>query len=83
MFEEAFKKAGCEGLHQMVPEASAVGESQSNGKADSSAQKVEDLLRTYKSALGTNINDRIPADHPVFAWMVEHTPSMYKQAGMH
>ena len=67
MFEEAFKVAGREGLHQMVPEASAVGESQANGKAESSVQKVEDLLRTYKSALETNINERIPADHPVFA----------------
>ena len=52
MLEEAFKQSGREGalynpdLHQMVPEASAVGESKSNGKAESSAQKVEDLLRT-------------------------------------
>ena len=79
MFEEAFKVAGREGLHQMVPEASAVGESQSNGKAESSVQKVEDLLRTYKSALETNINERIPADHPVFAWMVDHTASIYNR----
>ena len=79
MFEEAFKVAGREGLHQMVPEASAVGETQSHGKAESSVQRVEDLLRTYKSALETNINDRIPADHPVFAWMVEHTASIYNR----
>ena len=63
----------------MVPEAFAVGESQSNGKAESSAQKVEDLLRTSKSALENNIDTRIPADHPVSAWMVEHTASIYNR----
>ena len=63
----------------MVPEASAVGESKFNGKAETSVQKVEDLLSTYKSALGTSIDDRIPADHPVFAWMVEHTASIYNR----
>ena len=85
MFEEAFKAAGREGvsynpnLQQMVPEASAVGESQSNGKAESAVQKVEDLLRTYKSALETNIDERIPANHPVFAWLVEHTASIHNR----
>ena len=85
MFEEAFKASGREGalynadLHQMVPEASAVGESQSNGKAESSVQKIEDLLRTYKSALETNIGTRIPVDHPVFAWMVEHAASIHNR----
>ena len=85
MFEEAFKAAGREGimynpnLQQMVPEASDVGECQSHGKAESAVQKVEDFLRTYKSALETNINDRIPADHPVFAWMVEHTASIHNR----
>ena len=85
MLEESFKVSSREGvlynpdLHQMVPEASAVGESQSNGKAESSVQKVEDLLRTYKSALETNIDQRIPADHPTFAWMVEHTASLYNR----
>ena len=42
-------------------------------------QKVEDLLRTYKSALETNIDQRVPADHPTFAWMVEHTASLYNR----
>ena len=27
----------------------------------------------------TNIDSRIPADHPVFAWMVEHTASIYNR----
>ena len=85
MSEEAFKVSGREGalynsdLHQMVPEASAAGESQSNGKAEKSVQKIKDLLRSYKSALETNIGTRIPVDHPVFAWMVEHAASIYNR----
>ena len=47
MTEEAFKASGREGahynadLHQMVPEASAVGESQSDSKAESFVQKMK------------------------------------------
>ena len=57
LFEETFKASSREGmlhnpqLTQMVPEASAVGESQSNGRAENAVQRFEDLLRCYKSAL--------------------------------
>ena len=61
IFEAAFKKADREGelfnpeLDQMVPESSAVGESQSNGRAENAVQRLEDILRTYKCALETNV----------------------------
>ena len=83
LFEETFKASNREGtplfnatLTQMVPEASAVGESQSNGKAENTVQKFEDLLRTYKSALETHLDFKIPIDHPVFRWMTEHVASI-------
>ena len=63
-------------LTQMVPEASAVGESQSNGKAENAIQKFEDLLRTYKSALETHLECSIPIDHAIFRWMTEHVASV-------
>ena len=72
LFEETFKASCREGtplhnsvLTQMVPEASAVGESQSNGKDENAVQKFEDLLRTYKSALETHLDCSIPVDHPI------------------
>ena len=55
LFEEAFVRSSREGqcyngkLEQFAPEASAVGESQSNGRAENAVQMVEDKLRTYKS----------------------------------
>ena len=83
LFEETFKASGREGtplhnpqLTQMVPEASAVGESQSNGKAENAVQKFEDLLRTYKSALETHLQCRIPIDHTIMRWMTEHVASI-------
>ena len=83
MFEDAFNRSGRDGvafdprLEQFVPEASAVGKSQSNGKAENTVQRLEDMLRTYKSALETNIDSRIPTDHPIIHWMVEHGAAVY------
>ena len=60
LFEKAFSKSTRQGelhnppLQQMVLEASSVGKSQSNGKAEIAVQKLEDLVRTYKSAIETN-----------------------------
>ena len=85
IFEAAFRKADRQGkpynpeLDQMVPEASAVGESQSNGRAENAVQRLEDLLRTYKCALESNIGFRIPVEHPVINWMVEHSASVYNR----
>ena len=85
LFEETFKAACREGvsrcpkLSQMVPEASAVGESQSNGAAENAVQKFEDLFRCYKSALETHLDAQIPIDKPVMKWLVEHTASIFNR----
>ena len=42
-----------------APEASAVGESQSNGRAEAAVQHVEDQLRTLKAALQTRIGQKL------------------------
>ena len=82
LFESAFQASARQGvLHnptlvQLTPEASSVGESQSNGKAENAVRRVEDLVRTYKSALETICGARLPADHPTFHWMVEHAASV-------
>ena len=51
------------------------GWKQLNGKAKRSVQQLQDLVRTYKSAKETRIERRIPTDHPVLHWMVEHAAS--------
>ena len=56
-----------------VRENSAVGESQSNGKAEAAVQCVEDQLRVMKAALESRISARIPSQHPVMKWLVEYS----------
>lgn len=83
LFEATFQASQREGspvcnenLVQMVTEVSAVGESASNGKAENAVQRVEDMMRTYKSAFENHINARIPAKHSVLHRVAEHTASI-------
>ena len=55
-----------------VPEHSHPGESQSNGLAESAAKELVDQVRTLKMSLELKVKGRLPNDHPVMAWMVEH-----------
>ena len=49
LFQAALGKLTIDGeIVTAVPEASAVGESQSNGLSERVAQQLEDLVRTYK-----------------------------------
>ena len=59
-----------------IPEHSAVGESQSNARAERAVQGFEDQLRTILAALESSLNARIPSVHPIMRWMVEHTATI-------
>ena len=78
MAKEAIKQVGIAGeaydpeLHMAVPEHSAVGSSASNGRAERTVQIVEDLVRTYRSALQSRLACKLPSDHPVSRWLLEH-----------
>ena len=58
-----------------TPELSSVGESQSNGRAERGVQLVEDLMRTFKSALEARLGVRIPSNHPMMRWLVGYAAS--------
>ena len=79
LFESAFVLASRQGELQLVPEASSVGESQSNGKAEAAVKLVVDKLRTYKSALETRLGHRVPSHSPMLRWMVEHICSIHNR----
>ena len=59
--------------HTAAPEMTHPGESQSNGLAERSVGLWEDQFRTLKHALELRLKHRLPMDHPVTAWLVEHT----------
>ena len=78
LFEAAARQIGRE-VSQMAPEASSVGESQSNGRAEAAVRVFEDKIRTYKSALETRLKCRLPSDHPTLRWMAEHVCSVHNR----
>ena len=78
LFESAAKQVSRH-IEQFVPEASSVGESQSNGKAEAAVKLFEDKLRTYKCALETRIQHRISSDCSALRWMIEHVCSIHNR----
>ena len=62
-----------ESTHTAAPELTHPGESQSNGLAERSVGIFEDQFRTLKHALEFRLKHRLPASHPVTAWLIEHT----------
>ena len=77
--EEALRRTGRSGVFESfeaVPEMSAVGESASNGKAERAVQTFEDQLRTLKSALDSRLKQKVPVNHPLMNWLVEHTANV-------
>ena len=55
-----------------IPENSAVGESQSNGKAERAIREVEGMVRCFKAELEHRVKVRFPVRHPVMQWLVEY-----------
>ena len=62
-----------ESTHTAAPELNHPGESQSNGLAERSVGIFEDQFRTLKHALEVRLKQRLPGEHPVTAWLIEHT----------
>ena len=84
--DEAPRRTGKSGTFESygaVAEYSGVGASASNGRAERAVQTVEDQLRTLKSALEVRIDTRVPSDHPVLRWLVEHTASLLNRFKVH
>ena len=65
-----------EKAHVAVPEHSHPGESQSNGLAESSMKELIDQVRTLKMSTEARLKGRLPSNHAVMAWLVEHAAYM-------
>ena len=66
-----------------MPEHSAVGESQSNSRAERAVQELEDHLRKGKAVLEARLGKRIPSTHPIVRWMVEHCATTLNKYAIH
>ena len=55
-----------------TPVKTPVGESSSNGGIEQAIRTFKGLLRVHLAALERRIGAKIPSNHPVLAWLVEH-----------
>ena len=66
-------------LVRAVPEVSAVGQSASNSSSERAVQQLEELVRTYKSAIEARMDCKLQTDHPLLHWIVDHAANVYNQ----
>ena len=59
-----------------VPENSAVGESQSNGRAERAVQRLEDHVRTFLGELEERLGVQLKPNSPVLSWLVEYAAAL-------
>lgn len=59
-----------------VLEHSPVGDSQSNGAAERAVRSLEEMMRTYLIDLERRANFKVPINHPLMEWLVEHSADM-------
>ena len=63
----------------VVQEKSPEGDPQSNGAAESSANVVEEHVRSIKLAVESASSVEGPADHDVLTWLVPYAASMHRR----
>ena len=66
-----------------APENSAVGESQSNSRAERAVLEAEIRIRILKHALQERINRRLPSIHPVMHWLVQYAGVLITKYAVH
>ena len=66
-------KVECHDLDQLMKEDPAAYDSRSNGGTGIGVHIIRGLFRTLTLCLGERINKFIPIDHPVLAWLLQHT----------
>ena len=62
---------------ELVLEKVPRGVSESEGEIERAVQTIESQSRTLRSALETRYGRKVPDDHPVLTWMVEHASTTY------
>ena len=60
-------------IDQVAEEHPPERDPQANGAIESTVGGFKGLLRTYILALETRLGHRVPPEHPVVSWLVQHT----------
>ena len=63
-------------LGQVMEEHPPPFDSQANGDAESAAKAIRGQVRTMQSFLEGRLGHRIPMQHPLMSWMIEHAAAL-------
>ena len=63
----------------LAEELSAVGDSKSNGKVERANQTIQGQIRTMKLQLENRIQAEIPADAPIWPWLIKHSAATWSR----
>ena len=86
MVDDALRRTGESSVfedYESAPEYGAVGASPSNDTAERAVQTIEDQLRALKYPIESRIDTRVPSDHPVMRWLVEHPARLLNRFKVH
>ena len=65
-----------EACPNIVEERSKLHDSASNGVVERAIQQVEKLLRVHLLSLENKLCGKIPVDHPVVSWLIQHVSDL-------
>ncbi len=69
---ETLKEFNVSAMDQVAEKSPAPHDSKGNGSIENAIRQVQGLLRTMKSCLEERLQCRIPSNHAVMWWLVEH-----------
>ena len=72
---ESLRALRIEGVEQVMRENSPEYDPQANGNAEIGVKLLKGMVRTMRSSLEQDLGFRVPARHPVVAWLVRHAAS--------
>ena len=72
LLTEVLRGLKVESTEQVAEAHPAPYDSKGNGSIENAVKQVQGLVRTMKRCLEIRLRRRIPADHPVMAWLVKH-----------
>ena len=72
LLKNALKALRVEGLEQVAEEHPPTYDPQANGAVESAVGDVKGRLRTCVLGLEQRLRHKIPPDHPVITWLVQH-----------
>ena len=73
LLQESLRDLRIAGVDQVMHENSPEYDPQANGNAEVGVKLIKGMVRTMRSGLERELGFRVPARHPIVAWIVRHS----------